>query len=184
MEEKQTLLPDEVIINKIYLIRSQKVMLDSDLAELYGVETKRLNEQVKRNIERFHEDFMFQLTEEEFDKVNSLRSQNATLNEGRGKHRKYLPYIFSEHGVLMLSNILNSKRAIKVSIQIIRIFTRMREILLSHKDIFQKLEELQRNDIAQDEKIKLIFKYLDKFEKTKHEELEQANRQKIGFLNQ
>jgi hypothetical protein len=92
------------------------------------------------------------------------------------------PMAFSEFGVLMLSNVINNKQAIKVSIQIIRLFTRMREMLISHKDILQKLEELQRNDIAQDEKIEVIFRYLEQFEKAKHEEIEQANHQKIGFI--
>lgn len=103
------IVPDEVIMNKIFVIRGQKVMLDNDLSELYGVETKRLKEQVRRNINRFPEDFMFELTREEF---LSLRSQNATLK--RGQHSKYIPFAFTEHGVLMLSNVLKSERAIQV----------------------------------------------------------------------
>ena len=117
------MFPEEVVINKIYLIRGQKVMLDSYLAELYRVETKRLNEQVKRNISRFPEDFMFQLTESEF---KNLKSQIATSSWGG---RRKPPFCFTEHGVLMLSSILNSERAIKVNIQIMRIFTKIRETL-------------------------------------------------------
>src|SRR5665811_240024 len=110
-------IPEEVIMSKIYLIRGQKVMLDSDLAELYGVETRRLNEQVKRNIDRFPEDFMFQLMEPEFE---NLKSQIATSSWGG---RRKLPFAFTEHGVLMLSSVLNSNLAIKVNIQIMRIYT-------------------------------------------------------------
>jgi ORF6N domain len=107
--ENEILLSEELISNKIYFIRNQKVMLDSDLALLYGIETKRLKEAVKRNITRFPEDFMFELTEIEYD---SLRSQIATLKKGRGQHQKYLPSVFTEHGVLMLSSVLNSDKAI------------------------------------------------------------------------
>ncbi|MCD0464361.1 ORF6N domain-containing protein [Flavobacterium sp. ENC] len=111
--DDQILLTEETISNKIYFIRNQKVMLDSDLAMLYGVETKRLNEQVKRNLSRFPEDFMFQLTENEYD---SLRSQIATLKKGRGAHQKYLPFVFTEHGILMLSSVLKSDKAIQTNI--------------------------------------------------------------------
>ena len=107
---KEIIIPDEIISSKIYLIREQKVMLDNDLAELYQVETRRLNEQVKRNIDRFPEDFMFQLTQEEFE---NLKSQNATSSWGG---RRKLPYAFTEHGVLMLSSVLNSKRADRKSV--------------------------------------------------------------------
>src|SRR5688572_26841375 len=109
-------IPDEVLMNKIYVIRDQKVMLDEDLAELYGVETRRLNEQVRRNIDRFPEDFMFKLNEEEF---TDLKSQNATSSWGG---RRKLPNAFTEHGVLMLSSVLNSKQAIRMNIQIMRIY--------------------------------------------------------------
>src|SRR5436190_15670356 len=132
-------IPDEVVVSKIYLIRNQKVMLDFDLSSLYPVEIKRLNEQVKRNANRFPKDFMFQLTKEEW---KSLRSQFATSKDAKGG-RRYMPYAFTEHGVLMLSSILNSKRAIKVNIQIMRIYTRIRALLLTHKDILLKLEKLE-----------------------------------------
>src|ERR1051326_954309 len=128
---------DEVIMNKIFFIRGHKVMLDRDLAEMYGVETKRLKEQVKRNIERFPSHYMFELTVEENE---SLRSQIATLK--RGGHSKYLSYAFTEHGVLQLSNVLKSKRAIQTSIRIIDVFVKMREMLSAHKDVLLKLETL------------------------------------------
>ena len=127
------MIPEEVIMSKIYLIRTHKVMLDNDLAELYEVETRRLNEQVKRNIDRFPKDFMSQLTIEEFE---NLKSQFATSRWGG---RRKLPYAFTEHGVLMLSSILNSDRAIKVNIQIMRIYTRIRQMLLTHTDILLRL---------------------------------------------
>ena len=130
---------EEYLISKIYYIRNQKVMLDEDLAELYGVETKRLNEQVKRNINRFPGDFMFQLTENEF--IN-LKAQFATSRWGG---RRKLPYAFSEHGVLMLSGVLNSETAIQVNIKIMRVYVKLRSVLMEHKDILIKLEMLEKN---------------------------------------
>ena len=138
INKSEVLLPVEIIQNKIFLIRGQKVMLDKDLAQLYQVATKRFNEQVKRNIKRFPEDFMFQLTQEEFD---NLRSQFATSSWGG---RRYLPYVFSDYGVAMLSSVLNSDRAIDVNIQIMRVFTKLRELMLSHKDLARKIEELEK----------------------------------------
>ncbi|HLG41470.1 MAG TPA: ORF6N domain-containing protein [Chitinophagaceae bacterium] len=138
---KEMIIPDELVMSKIYLIRGQKVMLDSDLAELYGTETKVLNQSVKRNIDRFPGDFMFELTREEFE---FLRSQIVTSKTGRGGAR-YLPMAFTEQGVAMLSSVLNSETAIRVNIQIIRIFTRMREMLLTHKDILQQLEKMMNS---------------------------------------
>ncbi len=127
---KEVSIPDEVISSKIYLIRSTKVMLDSDLAELYGVETKVLKQQVKRNIESFPDDFMFVLTKDEF---SSLRSQFVTSNRGGSR---YLPMVFSEHGVLMLSRVLKSKRARQVNIRIMRVYSKLREMLLTTIDGF------------------------------------------------
>jgi len=124
----------------IITIRDIQVMLDQDLAVLYGVELKRLNEQVKRNMERFPEPFCFQLTVEE---TESLRSQNATLEIGRGKHRKYLPYVFSEQGVAMLSAVLHSETAVKVSIQIMNAFVAMRRFLRDNAQVFQRLDTLE-----------------------------------------
>jgi hypothetical protein len=151
---KSLSIPDEVVISKIYLIRDKKVMLDDDLAELYQVETRRLNEQVKRNIDRFPEDFMFQLTAVEWE---NLKSQNATSSWGG---RRKIPFAFTEHGVLMLSSVLNSDRAIQVNIQIMRIYARLRAMLLTNKDILLKLEKLERRVIKHDQDIKVVFGYL------------------------
>ena len=148
------MLPDEIITSKIYLIRDEKVMLDFDLAELYNVETKNLNRAVKRNINRFPEDFMFQLTKQE---VTNLRFQIGTSSWGG---QRYLPYAFTEQGVAMLSSVLNSDRAIAVNIQIIRIFTRMRKLMLTHKAILLKLEQMEKGFESHDKKVILIFEYL------------------------
>ncbi|MDX3914845.1 MAG: ORF6N domain-containing protein [Pseudosphingobacterium sp.] len=153
------MIPDGVVISKIYLIREQKVMLDNDLAELYGVPTFRLNEQVKRNRNRFPEDFMFQLTDEEWQ---SLTSQIAISKKGRGG-RRTPPYVFTEHGVLMLSSVLNSEQAIQVNIQIVRIYTKIRELLVAHKDVFLRVEQVEKQMIKQDQKIEVLFSYLNKF---------------------
>ncbi|HET6992393.1 MAG TPA: ORF6N domain-containing protein, partial [Bacteroidia bacterium] len=118
----------------IYLIRGHKVMIDEDLARIYGVTTKRLNEQVKRNLDRFPKDFMFQLTEKE---IISLRSQFATSNEGKGG-RRYAPYVFTEHGAVMLASVLNSPVAIKASIQVVKAFVRLREMLIANKELAEK----------------------------------------------
>jgi phage regulator Rha-like protein len=132
----------EVIERRIFFIRGEKVMLDSDLARLYGVSTARLNEQVKRNRHRFPEDFMFQLNKEE---AEGLRSQSAILKTGaRGQHRKYLPYAFTEHGAVMLASVLNSSTAVQASIQVVRAFVRLRSILAAHKELAQKLEEMEK----------------------------------------
>lgn len=175
-ENKQiSVIPDEIVINKIYLIRGEKVMLDSDLSELYGVETRRLNEQVKRNINRFPEDFMFQLTETEFE---NLKSQIATSSWGG---RRKLPYAFTEHGVLMLSSVLNSDLAIKVNIQIMRVYTKIRNMLATHKDLLSKFEKFEIKLADHDDKIMLLLEYIKQFEKSKQEAFDQNNRHKIGF---
>jgi hypothetical protein len=146
----ESLVPVEVIEKKILLIRSQKVMLDEHLAELYGVTTKRLNEQVKRNLKRFPPDFMFQLNEEE---AKILRSQIATSKAQRGG-RRYLSYAFTEQGVAMLSSVLNSDRAIEVNIQIMRAFVKLREMIASHKDLARKLDTLEKK---YDDNFKVVF---------------------------
>lgn len=146
------LIAPEKIENNILLIRGKRVMLDKDLAELYGVETKRLKEQVRRNKDRFPEDFMFQLNKEE---VYSLRSQFATLKQGQ--HFKYFPYAFTEQGVAMLSSVLHSKRAIQVNIQIMRIFTKLREIIARNKEIEQRLSQLENKTGKHDKEIQSIF---------------------------
>lgn len=150
------MIRDEMVMNKIYFVRGQKVMIDYDLADLYDVETKRLKEAVRRNIDRFPDDFMFELTQTEFE---SLRSQFATSKTGRGGAR-YLPMAFTEQGVAMLSSVLNSETAIRVNIQIIRVFTKMRELLSTHKDILLQLEKMEKKLTGHDEDIALIFKYL------------------------
>lgn len=129
------------IEEQIHLIRAQRVVLSTDLARFYGVSAKRLNEQVKRNKSRFPQDFLFQLTEQE---VDTLRSQNATLEKGKGKHAKYLPYAFTEHGAVMAANVLNSPVAIEASILIVRAFIRMREVIHEHGDLKKRLHEIER----------------------------------------
>jgi phage regulator Rha-like protein len=164
-EKMKEMIPREIIENKIYLIRGQKVMFDRDLAVLYGVPVKRLNEQVKRNIKRFPADFMFQLTLEESE---SLRSQIATLDNnhpadsGRGKYSKYLSYAFTEQGVAMLSSVLNSERAIQVNIAIMRVFVNLKKMLSTHKELAVKLKELESKIEKHDEEIQLIFEAIRK----------------------
>jgi hypothetical protein len=172
---------DDTIRNKIHTIRGVKVMLDRDLAELYGVETKALNQAVKRNMERFPEHFMFRLTDEEYNSLrfqngtlekneilrfqngtsSSLRSQIVTLENGRGKHRKYLPYVFTEQGVSMLSGVLSSKTAVKVSIQIMTAFVTMRRFISKNAQIFGRLDSVEQKQIAYqlktDENFEKIF---------------------------
>ncbi len=177
MTKEMQILPDETIISKIYMIRNRKVMIDRDLAELYDVETRVLNQAVRRNEKRFPEDFMFQMTKEEME---GWKSQIVISNSEKMGLRKP-PLVFTEQGVAMLSSVLNSDRAIMVNIQIMRVFTKMRELVETHKEILQKLEQLEKKDIEQDEKIMLIFEYLKQLEKAKQEELEYKNRKKIGF---
>lgn len=176
-QDTQITIPDEVVMSKIYVIRGVNVMIDRDLADLYGVETKYLKRQVKRNMIRFPADFMFELTDQEF---KEWRSQFVTSNNDRMGLR-YAPYAFTEDGVAQLSTVLNSERAIKVNLQIIRMFSKLRRLTLTHKDILHKLEELERNDIEHDRKIELIFEYLRQLEEYKHLEMEQKNRKRIGF---
>jgi len=168
---KEVAIPQEVIVNKIYEIRGKKVMLSIDLAELYKVETKALNQQVKRNIGRFPERYMFRLTQEEYQ---SLRSQNVTLK--RGQHSKYPPYAFTEHGILMLSGVLKSERAEKINMLIIDTFVELNEMLLTHKDILLKMEKMEKKAAGQDEKIGQIFSYLKQFIKD-----QEIPRKRIGF---
>jgi len=144
------MVPLEGVASRIFLVRGQKGMLDADLAELYGVTTKRLNEQVKRNIDRFPSDFMFQMNTKEHD---SLRSQIATLKHGRGQHRKYMPYVFTEHGAIMAASVLDSKRAVQVSIYVVRAFVQLREMLSSNKALARKLNELERKLTTHDHAI-------------------------------
>ncbi len=154
---KEVSIPEKIISSKIFLIRAQKVMLDSDLADLYGVETKVLKQQVRRNIESFPDDFMFELNKEEFV---SLRSQFVTSNRGG---TRYLPMVFTEHGVLMLSSVLKSKRARQVNIRIMRVYSKLRKMLLTHKDLLLKMNELESKVTNHDKSIKQVFDYLNRF---------------------
>jgi hypothetical protein len=165
-------IPDEIIMNKIFYIRDQKVMLDSDLAELYGVETRRLNEQVARNIDRFPEDFMFRLTEKEFE---SLLSQIATSKRGG---RRTLPYVFTEHGVLMLSSVLNSQQAIQVNIQVMRIFTRIRQMFIDNTELHLEIEKIKTKLDNHSKNMEVVFRYLDELLEKKEEP---RPRKRIGF---
>jgi phage regulator Rha-like protein len=166
------IIPQEVIETKIIFVRGKKVMLDKDLAQLYGVETKALNRAVKRNVDRFPDDFMFQLSREEYNDL--LRYQFGTLK--RGQYSKYLPFAFTENGVAMLSSVLNSKRAVQVNIQIMRTFTKLREMLMTHKDLKEKIEAMEKK---YDYQFKIVFEAIKQLleppEKTK---------KKIGFLRE
>ncbi|MBA2610523.1 MAG: ORF6N domain-containing protein [Bacteroidetes bacterium] len=154
-KENKISVPDEIVMNKIYFIRNQKVMLDRDLAALYGVETKVLKQAVKRNIERFPEDFMFELNKSEFD---NLRSQIVTSNSGG---ERYMPFCFTEQGVAMLSSVLNSKKAIEVNIQIIRIFTKIRQMLVDNTELRLEIEKIKKKLDNQGKNMELVFQYLD-----------------------
>jgi len=170
-EISPVIIPNEVIVNKIYLFRGVKVMLDSDLAELFGVDTKRLKEQVRRNIERFPEHFMFELTKEENE---VLRSQFVTLEQG--KYSKYLPFAFSEHGILQLSNVLKSKQAVEVSIKIIDVFVQLRTMVLSNTEIRLEVEKIKKKVDNQDKNIEVIFRYFDELLEQK-----EKPRKEIGY---
>jgi hypothetical protein len=170
-KKNELIVPDEIVMTKIYNIRECKVMLDIDLAELYEVETKYLKRQVRRNIDRFPEDFMFELNKEEFE---NLRCQIGTSSWGG---IRYMPMAFTEQGVAMLSSVLNSARAIKVNIQIIRIFTRMREVLFNYQDVLLKIEHLERQTLQNSDDVKVIFSYLKQLLTSP----EQAQRRRIGF---
>jgi len=169
-------LTNEIILGKIYLIRDQKVMLDRDLAELFDIKAIRLREKVKRNMNRFPGNFMFQLSNEE---ANYLVSQNAipSIKHLGGS----LPYVFTEHGVLMLANVIRSQRAILLSIRIIEIFVKVREIVMSNKVFYNKLERIESKIVDHDKKLVLVFKYLKQLEQTKEEEKKLRDRKRIGY---
>lgn len=174
MTSKQLPIPVERIEKAILLIRGQKVMLDSDLAALYGVETRVLKQAVRRNRKRFPSDFMFELTKEE---NRSLRSQNVILEPGR--YSKYLPFAFTEQGVAMLSSILHSERAIQVNIAIMRVFVRLREMMATHKELAFKLVELEERLEGHDEQIQNIFEAIRQLMTPP-----EPPRKKIGFVNE
>ncbi len=170
-------LPSEInlVSSKIFEVRGQKVMLDFDLAILYGAETKRLKEAVRRNIERFPDDFMFILTTDEYQ---VLRSQIASLESGKGKFSKYLPFAFTEQGVAMLSSVLNSQQAIQMNIKIIRIFVFMRNYATTHNDLLLKLKNLENEH---DKIFKNIFDAISYLMEKDKLEIAQEDRKLIGF---
>lgn len=171
---KAIMLADEVVMTKIFNIRDQKVMIDRDLAELYGVETKRLKEAVRRNISRFPEDFMFEMTK---DELSNWRTQIASSNSGK-QGLRYAPFCFTEQGVTMLSCVLNSERAIKINIQIVRIFTKIRKALTYNLSVKLEIEEIKKKLKNQDKNIELVFSYLDELlEKQENPE----PRKQIGY---
>ena len=170
---KKNIIPTEIITSKIFLIRGQKVMLDRDLAELYDVKNIRLREQVKRNLKKFPEHFMFRLTESE---TNFMVSQNAIPSK---KHLGgSLPYVFTEHGILQLSNVLTGYRAIQISIQIIEVFVKMREILTDNLSIKLEIEEIKKKLTNHSKNIELVFNYLDELIEKKDNE---KPRKQIGY---
>ncbi|MGC8751363.1 ORF6N domain-containing protein [Hydrotalea sp.] len=174
-KELQVLVAEQKILNRIYVIRNQKVMLDEDLAEMYGVETRRLNEQVKRNSKRFPKDFMFSLTKKEYE---NLKSQNATSNWGG---RRKLPKAFTEQGVAMLSSVLNSNVAIEVNIRIIRVFTKLREYALTHKEILLQLSKLEKEVKGNSKDIENIFMVLKELIEKQNNHVP---RRRIGFIKE
>lgn len=166
-------IPDEIIINKIIVLRDKKVMIDRDLAELYGVTTKRLNEQVKRNLKRFPDDFMFQITKEEkeeiilqFEHLNGL------------KFSPVLPYVFTEHGAVMLASVLNSDKAIEVNIQIVRVFTQIRQMLADNTELRLEIEKIKKKMDNHSKNIEVVFQYLDELLEKKENP---KPRKQIGF---
>lgn len=174
----KVVIPQEVIQNAIYFINGQRVMLDSDLAKLYAVSTGNLNKAVKRNIERFPKDFMFQLTDEEWEVLvfqNGISKLPSVQDEHKTQHggRRTNPYVFTEHGVLMLANVLNSKRAITVSIQIVRAFTQLRQLLSTHEELRQKVEALEAR---YDEQFAVVFNAIRQLMQPPDEQ-----RRQIGF---
>jgi hypothetical protein len=175
-QETALLIADERIINKIYLIRGQKVMLDRGLAALYGTETKVLKQSVKRNMSRFPKDFMFEMTKQELD---IWRPQFATsISDKMGL--RYSPFCFTEQGVAMLSSILNSEKAIKVNIQIIRVFTKIRQMLTDNTELRLAVEKLERKSDNHSKNIELVFQYLDELQEKKEKKIEKP-RKKIGY---
>ncbi|MES2418574.1 MAG: ORF6N domain-containing protein [Bacteroidota bacterium] len=176
MSKTKTIVTSEqAIINKIYLIRGYKVMIDRDLAEMYGVETRVLNQAIKRNEKRFPADFMFQMSSEE---LSDWKSQNVISNKERMGLRK-LPNVFTEQGVAMLSSILNSETAIEVNIQIIRTFTRIRQMLSEHTELHLEVEKIKKKLDNQDKNMELVFQYLDELLEKKNEPA--PIRKSIGF---
>ena len=177
MEDRpKDLIPEKSILKIIMVIRGQKVILDSDLAALYGVETKRLNEQVRRNIDKFPEDFMFQLTKEEFE---NLKSQIATSSSGWGGKRKQ-PLVFTEHGALQAANVLNSAQANKMSVFIVRAFIRLREMALTNEKLAHKVDQLEKRVGDHDE---ILIELVHEIRKLIDAPKSKNTKRSIGFIN-
>ena len=176
MKEEKSIIPEEVVMSKIFVLRNQRIMLDRDLAEMYDVKGFRLREQVKRNQDRFPKNFMFQLTEEE---VDLMVSQNAIPS--KQVLGGSLPYAFTEHGVLMLANVLRSGRAVRMSIKIIEVFVKMRELLLTHKDLLLKIEKIEQSITSHDHQIVVLFEHLKRLLESKQQQEEHKSRKRIGF---
>jgi hypothetical protein len=170
------IVPEEAVLTKIFVIRGKKVMIDADLANLYEVPTKRLNEQIRRNKGRFPEHFMFQLNKDEKDELVAKCDHLKNL-----KYSSFLPYAFTEYGVLQAANVLNSDRAVMMGNRIIEVFIKMHEMLFAHKDLFLEIELIKNQLTDYDNKFLIIFEYLKQLEQSKQQELEQANRKRIGF---
>jgi len=182
MSDDKALVPVERIEKLIYLIRGQKVMLDSDLAEIYGIPTHRLNEQVRRNLSRFPADFAFQLTRQEFTNlisqiaISSLKSRRTFAGTRQHGGRRKLPYVFTEHGAIMLASVLNSPVAVEASVRVVRAFVRLREILSSNRELAQKLAELERKFEGHDAAIRNLFEAIRQLLTPP-----EPKRRKIGF---
>lgn len=172
---QNSMRPNETVLDKIYVIRNQKVLLDRDLAQLYGIETKRLKEAVKRNLSRFPEDFMFVLTEDELHNWRSQFASSKSLKMGL----RHAPMAFTEHGILMLSSVIHSELAISVNIQIMRLFTQMRQRIREHSEVQEKIHLLEQKVENHDKNIELVFSYLDELNEVKPAE----NRKPIGYKN-
>jgi hypothetical protein len=166
-------IPDEIIINKIIVLRDKKVMIDRDLAELYGVTTKRLNEQVKRNLKRFPNDFMFQITTHEKEEIIVQFEHLKGL-----KFSAVLPYVFTEHGAVMLASVLNSEKAIEVNIQIVRVFTQIRRMLSDNTELRLEIEKIKKKLDNHNKNIELVFQYLDELIEKKENNMP---RKQIGY---
>jgi hypothetical protein len=174
--KSESLVPEEYIMSKILVVRGQKVMIDRDLAELFGIETKRLNEQVKRNIKRFPPRFMFQLTIEEKDEVVANCDHMSNL-----KFSPFLPYVFTEHGTVMLANVLNSERAIQTSIFIVEAFIKLREMFSDSLNLKIEIDEIKHKIQSQDKNIELVFSYLDEL---MDKQTQPKERKRIGFIQE
>lgn len=176
--KETTLTSPEALLSKIYIVRKQKVMLDADLANLYGIENKQLKRQVRRNISRFPEDFMFELTQEEW---RNLRCQFGTSSLNTGDTQwggtRYIPMCFTEYGVLMLSSVLSSEKAVQINIQIMRVFSKIRQALLDHSEIKLSIEKLEQKTNQNSQQLEYVFEYLQEVERPKKE----RPRKKIGY---